>query len=130
MIHTYKIYQEEKLILRKMRGNITVNDFKSILEDTPNIPGYNPDYKVIIDYRNAHLISNLQEYRSFLTLLKTKNYHKSTKIFIINSPRVFVACNLFKDILGFKNTFIYSSPTAALHHFGLQDTAAVHFFRI
>ncbi|PCH99462.1 MAG: hypothetical protein COB81_11105 [Flavobacteriaceae bacterium] len=127
MKHTFKICTKNKLILRKMRGDITLDDYKNLLIEARNIEGYNSNYRVILDYRDSNLVSNIREYISYLKLFQKDDYHNNTKLFIASSPRVFVACNLFKDIVGYKNAFIFSSPLAALQHLGLQDTPALQF---
>ncbi|PCH73416.1 MAG: hypothetical protein COB98_10775 [Flavobacteriaceae bacterium] len=121
MQHSFKICKKNKLILRKIRGNITLDDFKTILNEASNMDDYDANFRAIIDYRGSHVTSSIQEYSSFLKTFNKANYHKNTKIFIIDNPSVFVACNLFKDILESKNTYLFSSPIAALQHLGLQE---------
>lgn len=127
MEHTYKVSKKDQLILRKMRGIISLDDFKKILNEATNIEGYNPNYRVILDYRNTTFISNIHEFRSFLKLFKKSNYHNSTKLFIVNSPRGFVASRLFKDLLDFSDIYIFYTPIAALNHIGLYDTSILQF---
>jgi len=130
MEHTFKILQENKLILRKMRGQIMLNDYRLLLKEASIIEKSHFNYTNILDYRDTTIIGTVLEYTSFLREVGKKKYSNSTKLFIVNSPRVYVACNLFKDLLGSKNTYIFSSPKAALHHLGLHNTELKNFLEI
>jgi len=127
MEHTFKILKKEKLILRKMRGRIMLKDYRLLLKQASQIEEFHYNYSIILDYRDTSLIGSVLEYTSFLKEINKRKHSKSTKLFIVNSPRVYVACNLFKDLLGSKNTFIFSSPLAALHHIGIHNPEALNF---
>lgn len=127
MEHTFKILREDKLILRKMRGTILLKDYSDIIKEGVIIEKYNLNYSVILDYRDTTLIGNIPEFTTFLKKFDKKMFHNNTKLIIINSPRVYVLYNLFKDLLGLKKTVVFYSPTAALKHLGLLNAKALDF---
>lgn len=115
MKSSYKVLISEKLVLRKYRGDASLEAMRALFEETEELRNSYPDFRAVNDFRGVSLLFDKNDFVHLMASYTSSNFFVSQKIFIIDSPAFFVLYNFFKDYYHFKNIQIFNTLEAACH---------------
>ncbi|PCH73415.1 MAG: hypothetical protein COB98_10770 [Flavobacteriaceae bacterium] len=128
MNSSYKILPSEKLVLKKIRGDVTLNDMKIIFNEIRELTDRYLDFNNINDYRETQF---LFEKNDFLDLIKSVSptiFPTTKTIFILDKPTPFVLYHFFKDKYSFKNTQVFNTIEGACASNAINPILIKDFF--
>ncbi|HON53347.1 MAG TPA: hypothetical protein P5243_06905 [Bacteroidales bacterium] len=122
----YQIFPDKKLIVEYYSGEIYKNTIQYFKKEISKNVAYNMHYNIIHDFRDATLVANIEEVRSFIDYIKqnTNTYAQKKIAFITNNPNqvsiTYLFSTLKKETLLIAETF--STVEGAIMWVGLQPT--------
>lgn len=122
----YQIFPEKKLIIEYYSGDIYKNTIVYFKDEISKNVAYNMNYNIIHDFRDASLIANIDDVRSFINYIKSNNrtYAQKKIAFITDNPNQVSITYLFntlkKETLLIADTF--STVEGAIIWVGLKST--------
>lgn len=122
----YQILPEKKLILEYYSGNIYKNTIMYFKQEISKHVAYNMHYNIIHDFRDAELVANIEDVRSFIDYIKQneRTYAQKKIAFITDKPNQVTITYLFNALK--KETYLiaetFSTLEGAIVWVGLRST--------
>lgn len=122
----YQILPEKKLILEYYSGNIYKNTIMYFKQEISKHVAYNMHYNIIHDFRDAELVANIEDVRSFIDYIKQneRTYAQKKIAFITDNPNQVTITYLFNALK--KETYLiaetFSTLEGAIVWVGLRST--------
>ncbi len=122
----YQILPEKKLILEYYSGNIYKNTIMYFKQEISKHVAYNMHYNIIHDFRDAELVANIEDVRSFIDYIKQneRTYAQKKIAFITDNPNQVTITYLFNTLK--KETYLiaetFSTIEGAIVWVGLRST--------
>ncbi|MBL4745488.1 MAG: hypothetical protein JKY08_03900 [Flavobacteriaceae bacterium] len=127
MSFIFKEYPEEKLIVKKIRGNISLLEIQDVLIKTIQINAQFPEHKILNDYRFSTFDFNVPELKAMLKGIKLKELPQQWKVFIFDSEEKNPLYNLYLKTYNFKNTRVFDSLETACNFLNLDHCLVADF---
>ncbi len=94
---TYIIITRERLIIEYHSGDININDFIESRKIISSDRDYNPDFDTVFDFRDANMIANEKDIKSFMSFFKGFNpiWGKRKSAYLTSKPNHVVITTVF-----------------------------------
>ncbi|PCH73413.1 MAG: hypothetical protein COB98_10760 [Flavobacteriaceae bacterium] len=116
----FKEYHKEKLIVKKIRGNISILEIQDILIKTIQLNDRFPEHRILNDFRFSTLNFNTKELTVLLKGISTKEIPKHSKVFIFDTDEDSSLYDLFVNTYNLKNTYLFDSLEKACAFYGID----------
>ncbi|PCH99461.1 MAG: hypothetical protein COB81_11100 [Flavobacteriaceae bacterium] len=128
MKSSLKILIKEKLVLKKFRGELSINDVQIIFRETKKLKESYPDFNTINDYRGAILTFEKNDFVQLMKYYNKDTFSDTIKLYIVDSPKLFVIYKFYQDNYDFKNTQIFNTLEGACSSNGVNIKLIKDFF--
>jgi len=113
MSFIFKVFHNERLIVKKYRGSISILELQEILIKTMQLNEEFPNYNVLNDYRYSKFVFDNMELSIVLKGITLKELPSQTKVFIFENVDNNPIYDLYVHTYKFKNTHVFNSLLAA-----------------
>lgn len=129
MSFIFKEYPKEKLIVKKIRGNISLLEVQNVLIKTMQLNEKFPQHNILNDYRNSTFDFNDKELLALLRGIKLKELPKQLKVFIFDSVKNNPLYDVYVKTYNFKNTYIFDSLDKASMFYKINTKLYAEFLK-
>ncbi len=127
MPYQFKIFNDEKIIVKKFRGTIDLIEFQQIIIRTMQLNDQYPDFRILNDFRFSKIDIEKREFMTFLNGIHIKNVPSQTKGFIIEREETKKLYLIYIKKFNFTNALTFDTVKAAANYFNIDEKLITDF---